>query len=60
MNNEVSQKLRLIATGTHMVGAVTAMLFFWLPLIVINPSENGFMVSMMLTIIFQPIVVLLW
>jgi uncharacterized Tic20 family protein len=60
MNNEISQKLRLIAAATHMVGAVTAILFFWLPLIVINPSGNTFIVGMMSTIIFQPIVVLFW
>jgi uncharacterized Tic20 family protein len=58
MNNEIPQKLRLIATGSHMAGAISPMLFSLLPRIVMNRSGDTFIVSMILAIVFQPIVAL--
>jgi uncharacterized Tic20 family protein len=54
INNEIPQKLRLIASGTHMVGMIPLMLFSVLN-ILLTPSGAIFTI---LPIVLQPILAL--
>jgi uncharacterized Tic20 family protein len=59
MNNEIPLKLRLIATGSHLVGAISSILFIFLWLIHAVTLDSSFMIllSIISAAIIQPIVV---
>jgi hypothetical protein len=58
INNEIPQKLRLIASGTDLAGAIPSTLLSVLIRLVTIPSGTILIVSMILASIFQPIAVL--
>jgi uncharacterized Tic20 family protein len=58
INNEIPQRLRLIATGIHMAGAIPSIIVSLLPRNILIMSGDMLMIYMILASIFQPITVL--
>jgi uncharacterized Tic20 family protein len=57
MNNEIPERLRLIASGTHIVGIIPVIFFSVLPPIIVSPSGDILIVIIILAYISQPIAV---